>query len=194
MGRTTESEARFQPAIFRAAQPVQDRSEVMRGWAQMERGFRTVLREVGRAVLCTPWFTRRPTLGRRFQPQISTDLEPPNENILSLVLLVPLVGYHLRALLCYGFAGMTKNHAKDRVRFGAANSRRSETHAERHGPPGQSHRAVLNPAHSRDRPRSSGPAALLQAFAGVFQNGKAFSLLGNEPTNPTKPDLAQHRE
>ena len=99
---------------------------------------------------------------------------------------MPLVGYHPWSLLCYGSPGMTKNHAKDRLRFGAANTRPSEARAEkpRAAQAIASHR--LQPDSPRRRARSSGPCLRrLQTIArGSRTEEPIFLFSQNSPQNP----------
>ena len=89
----------------------------------------------------------------------------------------PLEGYHPHRFVWYGFAGMTKQHAKDGLRFEAANIGRAPTWAECHGPPRKSHSAASILSARVTEPEPAVPASGVADNPPPFKNGKTgFSL------------------
>ena len=107
---------------------------------------------------------------------------------------MPLVGYHPWSLLCYDSTGMTKKHAEDRLRLGAANIRRAQARAERHGPPRPSPSATLILASAWPSSSQRSLPRRLKTVARYPTTTKKHGV-ANEPAKPTKLlDLAQNRE
>ena len=101
--------------------------------------------------------------------------------------LVPLEDYHPHPILCYGPPGMTKHHARDGLRFGAANTCRSQTRAECHGPPSTIALPRSYPKRSRGRAGIIGPCLRrLPAIAPCSKKEKPVLFFSQTPTKTTK--------
>ena len=97
----------------------------------------------------------------------------------------------LHRLSCYGSAGVTRQHAKDDLRFRAANIGRAPTRAECHGPPRRSHSAALILSARVTEPEPAVPASGVCGQPSAVQkwkNNRSFSLLKTDhKTHKTTP-------